>query len=87
MPYVLEAQKLVDGRGIGFGGNYLHMGYINKVFTSQQEAADYYNYHNPLSYMALNGLSGWITPAHSISRIRYVIREYTGEVRVLPPFR
>ena len=41
MPYILEVQKM------DWNKKSQHIGYMNVVFESKQDAADYYNKFNP----------------------------------------
>lgn len=89
MMYVLEAQLFATRgrwqRAQAFNGIFRHIGYMDEVFSSFDNACAYYDEHN--SHMRkinahLNGKSDW----NPDSRLRYVVREYDGETRDIPPF-
>ena len=75
--YVLEAQmKGVEGC--------VHIGYMNKVFSSKRTCAEYYDEFHP-HMRSLSGCENWAS-AFDASNLRYVVRRYEGEYLNLAPF-
>lgn len=87
--HVLEVQKFTSGGkaevAIAMKGIYTHIGYMDKVFLSKQEACDYYDTHNK-HMRSLNAHGTWRSDWDPDTRFRYVIREYDGECMTIPPF-
>jgi hypothetical protein len=87
--YVLEAQRHIPPTftttGVVHKGIFMHEGYMDKVFTTKQQANRYYNQHNP-HLRALNAHDTWRSDWDPATRLRYVVRSYSGEIRTLPPW-
>jgi|LakMenEpi06Jul10_1017301.scaffolds.fasta_scaffold01075_2 hypothetical protein len=85
--YVLEAQRHIPPTftttGVVYKGIFMHEGYMDKVFTTKQQANRYYNQHNP-HLRALNEHDTWRSDWDPATRLRYVVRSYHGEIRTLP---
>jgi len=50
MPYILEVQRFFSYEHIThpeWNGKKEHVGYMNKIFKTKQEASDYYLHYNP----------------------------------------
>jgi hypothetical protein len=88
MTYILEVQRF-DKTGyfnhIRWNGKYEHIGYMNKLFPTKKDAADYYNMHNK-HMRKLNAHGCWNSAWDPKTRLRYVVREYYGEYLMLPSF-
>ena len=78
MPYILEVQKF------NWDSRSEHIGYINKVFETKQEAYDYYNKFNPDMPKLDNDnrCSDWNPKTYLI----YIVREHFNEYLRLKPF-
>jgi hypothetical protein len=88
-PYILEVQKFTSGGksevAIQMNGIFTHIGYMDKIFLSKQEACDYYDIYNK-HMRSLNAHGTWSSDWDPYSRLRYVVRKYDGEVRTISPF-
>ena len=71
--FILEVQEFIIGKG------FIHAGYINKLFSSREIAADYYNLHNP-HMRELNAHGNWCSDMNITDKRRVVVRIYHGEV-------
>lgn len=61
------------------------IGYMNKIFSSKQDAAKYYNHYNPkMPSLDLN--KSYRSDLHTKSRKIYVVRKFFGQELSLPPF-
>ena len=71
MPYILEVQQYRDHA-------FFHIGYMDVVFETPQQACDYYDSYNPhmRSLFALNTMRSDLDPT---TNYRFVVREYDGE--------
>lgn len=81
---VLEAQQFVSG-GKWDNDIFKHIGYMDLVFRTKQEAFEYYDTNNPhLRKMNAHGTerSDWDPD----TKLRYVVRKYDGECQHVPPF-
>ena len=61
MPYILEVQKFNsygNKEHPDWNGKSEHIGYINKLFKTQQEASNYYDKFNP-HMRSLNVHTNW----------------------------
>ena len=88
MPYILEVQRFdTDGHIIHpeWNGKKEHIGYINKVFRTKQEASDYYIQHNP-HMRRISSEFSWKSDWDTQTKLLYVVRQYTGEYLKIPPF-
>lgn len=87
--YVLEVQKFTSkGKAeiaIAMNGIFTHIGYMDKVFLSKQEACEYYDKHNK-HMRSLNAHGTWSSDWDPNTRLRYVVRKYDGECRTVPDF-
>ena len=79
MPYILEVQKME--------WNYKsrHMGYMNIIFETKQDAATYYNKFNP-HMPQLNNESKWCSEWDPETFLMYIIREHFYEYLHIIPF-
>ncbi len=88
MPYVLEVQKFNSyghKEHPEWHGKSEHIGYMNKIFMTKQEASDYYDQCNP-HMRSLNAHQNWCSDSDPNSGLRYIVREYQCEYRKIPPF-
>ena len=88
MPYILEVQHFYsDGHKIHpeWNGKSEHIGYMNKIFKSKQEASDYYDRFN--SHMrSLNAHKTWRSDWDPKTGLMYIVRERFCEYLKLPAF-
>ena len=87
MPYILEVQQFfINGHNMHpeWNGKKEHIGYINKIFNTKQEASDYYYMHNQHMRVinSKNDCSDWDPQTNLL----YVIRKHTGEFLKILPF-
>lgn len=86
--YILEVQQFfMDGHITHpeWNGKKEHIGYMNKVFNTKQEAAEYYHTHNP-NMRRISAEFRWKSDWDPKTELLYIIREYTGEFLKMPPF-
>ena len=77
-PYFLEVQKYEPRRG------FVHVGYMNKNFSTINEVRLYYNRHNK-HMRDLNKYNNLASDWDPDTYLRYVIRKSTGEcLDILP---
>jgi hypothetical protein len=81
MPYILEVKKFKSSSL--FPAKLKHVGYINKIFQSKQEAANYYDFHNP-HMRNLNAHKTWRSDWDPDTKLMYIVRKYFGEELTLP---
>jgi len=79
MPYILEVQK------IEWNSKSRHIGYINKVFNTTQDACDYYNKFNP-HMPPLNIKTSYCSEWDPITYLMYIVREHFYEYLHIIPF-
>ena len=88
MPYILEVQKFNSDGHIThpeWNGKCEHLGYMNKVFKTQQEACDYYNKFNPhMRSLTLNTCRSDWDPS---TNLLYIVRERFYEYLKISPFQ
>jgi hypothetical protein len=88
MTYILEVQKYnFDGHHIypKWNGKSEHVGYINKIFKTKQEASDYYDKFNP-HMRSLNEHYNWCSDWDQNTYLMYIVREHFYEYLKIPPF-
>jgi hypothetical protein len=89
MPYILEVQKFnIDGDTAypEWNGKSEHIGYINKIFKTQQDACDYYDKFNP-HMRSLNAHNNWRSDWDPTSCLMYIVREHFYEYLKMPSFQ
>lgn len=64
---------------------FAHVGYMNMMFGSRKDAAEYYDRYNQ-DMRRLNAHGGWISDWHPVTKLRYRVREEDSEVLTVPPF-
>jgi len=88
MTYILEVQKY------NFEGHYKypewngrseHIGYINKIFNTKQEACDYYDKFNP-HMRSLNQQYNWCSDWDENTKLMYIVRQHFYEYLKIPSF-
>ena len=88
MPYILEVQKYtLDSHSVypKWNGISEHIGYINKIFKTKQEASDYYDKFNP-HMRSLNGNKNWCSDWDPNTFLMYIVRERFYETLKIQPF-
>jgi hypothetical protein len=88
MPYILEVQHFFPDGHIThpeWNGKKEHIGYMNKLFRTKQEASDYYYLHNP-HMRHITSKFDWKSDWDPHTNLLYVIRKATGEFLKIPPF-
>ena len=83
--YLLEVQYYIENWEKEINGKFEHVGYMNKIFKNKNEAIKYYNEKNPhMRNINIHGncVSDW----DPNTRLRYIIREYNGEIMKIEPF-
>ena len=79
MPYILEVQKFC------YNFKSEHIGYMNKIFETKQDAAIYYNNFNP-HMPALNITTKWCSDWDPNTYLMYIVREHFFEYLHIAPF-
>lgn len=82
--YMLEAQMYIRDDTFVLNGIFKHVGYVNKIFRTKQDACDYYNEHNK-HLRSLNAHGEWASGWDPETRLRYVVRRHERELMDLPP--
>lgn len=77
--FILEVQRYIRDERTGANGIFEHVGYVNRIFKTKPNAAEYYDILFP-EMRGLNVLLTWNSDWHPETRLRYVVREYYGEV-------
>ena len=79
MPYILEVQKME------WNSKSIHKGYMNIVFETMQDAANYYNKFNP-HMPQLNNKTNWCSDWDPETYLLYIVREHFSEYLHIMPF-
>jgi len=79
MPYILEVQKFE------WNCKSRHIGYMNIIFETNQDAANYYNKFNP-HMQQLNEKNSWCSDWDPKTYLIYIIREHFYEYLHIAPF-
>ena len=74
MSYILEVLEFIPGKKL------VHVGYMDKVFPTKEEAAEYYDKHNPHA-RGLNAHGKWRSDWDPETHLMYVVLELN-----IPPF-
>jgi hypothetical protein len=88
MCYILEVQFFhTDAleKHPEWNGKKEHIGYINKIFNSKEEASGYYHLYNQ-HMRKITSENNWCSDWDPSSKLLYVVRNYTGEFLKIPPF-
>ena len=79
MNYILEVQRFE------WNGKSEHVGYMNKIFTTKQEASDYYDKFNP-HMRSLHAHNSWCSDWDLNYYLMYIVRERYYEYLKIPSF-
>jgi len=79
MNYILEVQRFE------WNGKSEHVGYMNKIFKTKQEASDYYDKFNP-HMRSLHAHNSWCSDWDPSSYLMYIVRERYYEYLKIPAF-
>jgi len=86
--YILEVQQF-DCMGHlthpKWNGQSEHIGYMDKIFKTQQDASDYYDSFNP-HMRSLCALNTWCSDWDPRNCRMYIVREYYHEYLKIPQF-
>ena len=88
MHYILEVQKFNSNghrEHPEWNGKSEHIGYMNKIFKTKQEACDYYNQNNP-NMRSLNAHNSWRSDWDPNNELMYIVRDHFYEYLKIPPF-
>ena len=88
MPYILEVQKFNNVGEYDYpswNGKSEHIGYMNKIFKTRQEACDYYDKFNP-HMRSLNAHENWCSDWDPNTCLMYIVRERFYEYLKISPF-
>jgi len=85
MSYILEVQKFYSELNPEWNGKSIHVGYMDKFFSTKKKAAEYYDEHNP-HMRGLNAHGEWRSDWDPETHLMYVVREHYYEHRNIPPF-
>ncbi len=88
MPYILEVQRFdINGHKEHpeWCGKAQHIGYMNKIFKTKQEACNYYDKFNP-HMRSLNAHKTWCSDYDPNTNLMYIVREHFYEYLKIPPF-
>ncbi len=79
--YILEVQRFdLDGHRSHpeWNGKCEHIGYINKLFKTKDDAVEYYDRYNP-HMRSLNAHKTWRSDWDPKTHLLYVVRQYGGK--------
>jgi hypothetical protein len=86
--YILEVQKFdADSwnKHPEWSGKSEHIGYMNKIFKTKIDAANYYFKHN--SHMRpITARHNWKSDWDPTTYLQYVVRDHYNEYLRIPPF-
>ncbi len=88
MPYILEVQEFNPCGHNAYpewNGKSNHIGYMNKIFKTKQEASDYYDKFNT-HMRPLHAHNTWHSDWDPNSYLMYIVRERYYEYLTIPPF-
>ena len=71
--YIFEIQKFIRVRRL-----FRHVGYLNKIFLTKEDACDYYDYNN--KHMKKICRESYKSDWDPVTQLRYVIRDYDREI-------
>lgn len=88
--YVLEVVEFItekdgDNGWLKLGGNYKHIGYMNAMFKTKEDAVSYYDKHNP-HLRSLNAHNTYISDWDPETKLLYIVREDKDIISTIPPF-
>ena len=67
------------------GGKQEHVGYMRAHFRTQEDAASYYNRHNP-HMRTLNAHNTWMSDWDPNTYLMYIVREDFSLIQTISPF-
>jgi hypothetical protein len=86
MPYILEVQRFDTQGNLEYpNGKSEHIGYMNKVFRTKQDARRYYDRYNP-HMRSLNAHNTWCSDWDPNTHLLYIVRKRFYEYLKIPPF-
>jgi hypothetical protein len=85
--YVLEVLEYCSDtqERIRMHGEARHMGYMDAVFGTQKQAAEYYAMYNP-HMRRLEVFGTWCSDYDPNTSLLYIVCENYGQSRMIPPF-
>ena len=86
--YVLEVQRFHPRGHIEhpeWHSKFEHIGYLNKLFESAEEASAYYDRCHP-HMRRLNAHGTWASDHDPDTGLRYIVREWCGEYCMIDSF-
>ena len=85
--YVLEVVRFITDseEWKAKGGKFEHVGYMRAMFRTKEDAASYYDRHNP-HMRGLNAHGNWRSDWDPNSHLMYIVREDYDLNDDLPPF-
>jgi hypothetical protein len=87
MAFIIEVQHILRNKSYQVGTKFAHLGYMNIVFATSNEAQKYFNIYTPytVNISTMNGV--WTVPLSYKNDIcRYHILPYNDEFLSVPPF-
>ena len=88
MFYILEVQKFNVVGHVDYpnwNGRSEHIGYMNKLFKTKQDASDYYDKYHP-HMRSLNAHENWCSDWDPRTCLLYIVREHFHEYLKISPF-
>jgi hypothetical protein len=88
MPYIFEVRRFYyewNNYYQEINPKTCHLGFINKVFETKNEAINYCNKFNPCARQ-LNDCKTWIKGCELETRYLYILQEYSDESLTIPSF-
>jgi len=88
MPYILEVQRFyinIHNLYPEWNGMSEHVGYMNKIFETKEEASNYYNKFNA-HMRPLNAHNKWCSDWDPKTNLMYIVREHFYEHLKINPF-
>jgi hypothetical protein len=81
--YILEVQEFIPEPLQDKG--FLHVGYMNRIFTSKIEAIEYYDKYN-IHMRSINRYANLCSDWDPNTNLRYIVRRYYGERKTMTSF-
>ena len=87
MPFVLEVVRFITDRDewMEKRGKKEHAGYMRAHFRTKNDAALYYNRHNP-HMRGLNAHGTWESDWDANTKLMYIVRQDRGLIQTIAPF-
>ena len=85
--FVLEVVRFITDRNewMAKGGKLEHVGYMQASFRTKEDAASYYDRHNP-HMRGLNRHNTWASDWDPNTTLMYIVREHHGLLKTIAPF-